>query len=137
MNIEMGEYIVGAYLKIIKNCGVVDYNVRRPGGRLTGLNELGVMGLDFKNRIAYLCEVTTHLDGLLYGSSNNTTMERIRKKFYHMKEYADDQLSNFFTEKHLMLWSPVVTPKTRVELENINEIELIISEVYTECINEL
>ena len=56
---DIGEYIVGAYLKIIKKCDFVDYNVRPPGGGLEGLNELDVVELDFKNEIAYLCEVTT------------------------------------------------------------------------------
>ena len=46
MNTEMGEYIVGSYLNLIVKCNVVDYNVRRPGGRLIGLNELDVMGLE-------------------------------------------------------------------------------------------
>jgi hypothetical protein len=33
---EIGEYIVGAYLKIIKKCDFVDYNVRLPLGGLKG-----------------------------------------------------------------------------------------------------
>ena len=45
MPTEMGEYLVGAYLKIIKECDFVDYNVRQPGGGLEGLNELDVIGL--------------------------------------------------------------------------------------------
>ena len=57
MKTEMGEYIVGACLKLLKECDFVDYNVRRPGGGLVGLDELDVMGLDFKNKTAYLCEV--------------------------------------------------------------------------------
>jgi hypothetical protein len=31
---DIGEYAVGAYLKIIKKCDFVDYNVRSPGGGL-------------------------------------------------------------------------------------------------------
>lgn len=27
---EMGEYVVGAYLKLVEGCDVVDYNVRMP-----------------------------------------------------------------------------------------------------------
>ena len=30
MKTEMGEYIVGAYLKLVEGCDVVDYNVRPP-----------------------------------------------------------------------------------------------------------
>ena len=77
----MGEYIVGAYLKLIKKCDFVDYNVRRPNGGLAGLNEIDLIGLDFKKKRAYLCEVTTHLDGVLHGSSKELTCEKIQKKF--------------------------------------------------------
>jgi len=52
MKTDVGEYIVGAYLKIIEECDVIDYNVRVPGGGLEGLNELDVVGLDFKNQTA-------------------------------------------------------------------------------------
>ncbi|MDD5659927.1 MAG: hypothetical protein PHR39_07990 [Actinomycetota bacterium] len=37
---DIGEYIVGAYLKVIKKCDFIDYNARPPGGGLEGLNEL-------------------------------------------------------------------------------------------------
>jgi hypothetical protein len=57
----MGEYIVGAYLKIIKKCDFVNYNVRAPIGGLEGLNELDVVGFDFKNKTVYLCLFATHL----------------------------------------------------------------------------
>ncbi len=82
---EIGEYIVGAYLKIIIKCDFVDYNVRPPVGGLEGLNELDVVGLDFKNKTAYLCEVTTHITGFLY-KDNKTTIEKIKKKYKRQKE---------------------------------------------------
>ncbi len=63
----MGEFLVGEYLKIIKKCDVVSYNVRPPETGIEGLGELDVVGLDFPNKAAYLCEVSTHLGGLEYG----------------------------------------------------------------------
>ena len=60
---DVGEYIVGAYLKLILKCDIIDYNIRPPGGGLEGLHELDVLGLNFKKRTAYLCEVTTHIRG--------------------------------------------------------------------------
>lgn len=137
MKTEMGEYVVGACLKLLKGCDLVDYNVRRPGGGLVGLDELDVMGLDFKNRIAYLCEVTTHLDGLLYGSNKIDTAKRIRTKYLKMKEYADNHLSDYFVNRHLMFWSPVVTPSVRNELEKIKGLELVINETYADHIEKL
>lgn len=47
---------------------------------IESLNELDVIALDFRNQLAYLCEVTTHIRGLLY-KDNQTTIQRIKKKF--------------------------------------------------------
>jgi hypothetical protein len=37
MNTDIGEYIVGAHLQLVKDCDFDDYNVRRP---IEGLVEL-------------------------------------------------------------------------------------------------
>ena len=55
MNTEMGEYLVGAWLKEIKQCDFIQYNARLPKGHLPGLAEVDVIGLDLKNKIAYHC----------------------------------------------------------------------------------
>ena len=136
MSTDIGEYIIGAYLKIIKACDFVDYGVRPPGGGLEGLNELDVVGLDFKNKIAYLCEVTTHIRGLLY-KDNRTTAERIKTKYERQKEYANKYLPDF-PNRCIMFWSPVV-PEGYItnELEKIDGLELIINEKYAQCVDEL
>jgi hypothetical protein len=112
---DIGEYIVGAYLKIIKECDFVDYNVRPPGGGLEGLNELDVVGLDFKK----------------------TTVNKINLKYKRQIKYANKYLSDF-PKKYFMFWSPVV-PKGYVtkELEKIDGLELVINKKYTQCIDEL
>ena len=136
MKTEIGEYIVGAYLKIIKRCNFVDYNIRPPGGGREGLNELDVVGLDFKNETAYLCEATTHIRGVLY-KDNKTTVQRIKKKYERQKKYAKNYRSNF-PEWHFMFWSPVV-PRGYItsELGRIRGLELVINEEYTQRIDEL
>jgi len=133
---DIGEYIVGAYLKIIKKCDFVDYNVRPPVGGLEGLNELDVVGLDFKNKTAYLCEVTTHIRGVLY-KDNITTVNKINIKYKRQKEYANKYLPGF-SKRHFMFWSPVV-PKGYItkELEKIDGLELVINKKYAQCIDEL
>ena len=136
MKTQMGEYAVGAYLKQILNCDVVDYNVRPPGGGLEGLAEFDVVGLKFSESLAYICEVTTHLDGLNYGN-NQTTIQRITEKFERQKWYAETHLAGF-EEVHFMFWSPVV-PRgylTR-ELAKIEGLELRINDQYRACIDEL
>jgi len=136
MKTQMGEYVVGAYLKQILECDVVDYNVRPPGGGLEGLAEFDVVGLKFSERSGYVCEVTTHLDGLNYGN-NQTTIKRVREKLGRQRWYAETCLSNF-ERIHFMFWSPVV-PRgylTR-ELSKTEGLELRINEGYEACIEEL
>jgi hypothetical protein len=136
MTAEMGEYAVGAYLKIINGCDFVDYNVRRPGGGLAGLDELDVIGLDFKNKVAYLCEVTTHITGLLY-VDNATTVKRVKQKYEKQRKYAEDHLKDF-PSHHFMFWSPVVPRGYLTQgLQKINGLELVINEKYTARIGEL
>lgn len=136
MKPEIGEYIVGAYLKIIKGCDFVDYNVRAPKGGLEGLNEIDVLGLDFKNKTAYLCEVTTHIRGVLY-KDYQTTFKKIKEKHSKLKNFAKKYLKEF-PKKIYMFWSPVVPEgKLTKRLTQIKDIELVINKKYSGCINEL
>ncbi len=133
---DVGEYIVGAYLRLKLNCDFVDYNVRPPGGGLEGLEELDVLGLDFRNMRGYLCEVTTHIRGLLY-SDNATTIKRVTEKYQRQQRYAKTHLSQF-VEPHFMFWSPVVPRGYLTEhLEQITGMELIINGEYKRRIEEL
>ena len=132
----MGEYLVGAYLKVIEGCGFVDYNVRFPGGGLKGLEELDVIGFNFEPSVAILCEVTTHIRGILY-KDNPTTVARIAAKFENQKRYAEEQLGHLKRHR-FMLWSPVV-PKGYIteNLARIQGLELIINEEYARRIDRL
>ncbi len=136
MATDIGEYIVGAYLKTIKGCDFIDYNVRTPGGGMRGLEELDVVGIDFKNKTVYLCEATTHIRGALY-VNNETTVRRIHEKFKRQKRYADEYLPEL-TNKHFMFWSPVV-PEGYITkgLAKIKGLELVINGGYSKCIEEL
>lgn len=137
---DIGEYFVGAYLKIVKKCDFVDYNVRPPEGKLEGLNEFDVLGMNFKDHEIYLCEVTTHIDGLVY-KDYDATIERLEKKFKHMKEYAKNYLGHFQgMEYHYMFWSPVVPiGKLSRGLEKLEKkgLEVVMNLEYAECLDEL
>lgn len=137
MAADIGEYIVGAYLKLELGCDVVDYNVRLPGGKLQGLGELDVVGYDFKNRRVYLCEVTTHIRGLLIRGSNAKTVATIRAKFKRQKKYAAVRLNKFKNIRY-QFWSPYVPKGYRTEhLKKIRGLELFINEKYHECVEAL
>ena len=133
---DIGEFIVGAHLQLIEECDFVDYNVRPPGGGLKGLSELDVVGLNFDTNTAYLCEVTTHIRGVLY-KNNQETVSRIKKKHKRQKEYADKQLANF--KNHVfMFWSPVVPVGYITEhLNEIESLEKIINGEYRKRIEQL
>lgn len=136
-NIEMGEYVVGAYLKLVERCDVVDYDVRLPGGGLAGLNELDVVGFCFKEGKAFLCEVTTHIDGVLYGSSSRDTLAKLRSKHEHQKVYADAMLASF-PNRVYQFWSPRV-PKGKLldGLADLTDLEVIANGDYTRRVREL
>lgn len=133
---DIGEFIVGAYLQLVEGCDVIDYNVRPPGGGLQGLDELDVIGINFKTNTAYLCEVTTHIRGLLY-KDNKETINRINKKHLRQKEYANQHLKNFQNHS-FMFWSPVVPVGFITEnLSEIHTLESIINGEYKRRVEEL
>jgi hypothetical protein len=133
---DIGEFIVGAHLQLIEGCDVVDYNVRAPGGGLEGLGELDVLGLNFATDTVFLCEVTTHIRGILY-KNNKETVARIGKKHERQKAYARRYLSNFKNFRY-MLWSPVVPVGYVTKgLSDFTSLELIINGEYKKRIEEL
>ena len=133
---DVGEFIVGAYLQLIEECNFIDYNVRPPGGGLKGLGELDVVGLKFNSNTAYLCEVTTHIRGLLY-ENKQETVSRIKQKYERQKEYAKNHLTKFENHK-FMFWSPVVPVGYITEnLCNIEDLELVINGEYKKRIEKL
>ena len=135
MRTEPGEFLVGAYLKLVEACDVVDYNVRVPGGGIEGLGELDVIGLKFKSKTAFLCEVTTHLLGLLY-KNNRETVDRVRRKHERQMRYAQRFLSTF--SPRFMFWSPVVpVGYLTTNLRQISGLELFINGRYKESVDKL
>ncbi len=136
MPTTMGEYLVGAYLQLIEGCDVVSYGLREPGGGLKGLNELDVLGVHYESSTAYLCEVTTHITGMLY-KNNQETVRRINKKHENQRTYARKYLPSF---RHVgfSFWSPRV-PKGYItdHLAELGELALVINGEYARRIAEL
>lgn len=132
---EMGEYIVGAYLKVIEKCDVVDYGVRSPDGGLKGLNEIDVVGMHFATSTVFLCEAITHIQGALYGSPDET-IKRVQFKLENHHRYASERLKSFGT-KRSMLWSPVVSKGLASRLADLVDIELVVNQTYRNCVMAL
>ena len=136
MSARMGEYLVGAYLTMIQECDFVTYNVRFPEEGLKGLSELDVVGFDFKNSVAYLCEVSTHILGFFYGLKGVDSVKKVLQKFDTQKEFAEKTLKDFKTIRY-QFWSPRVGKPDVEKLNGIVGLESIVNETYTNKINEL
>lgn len=138
MKVNIGEYVAGAYLQIIKKCEIVTYNVKNSSKGIKGMNEFDVLALDLTNSEAYLCEISTHLNGFNYGKGNKDTIKKLNNKFINLQEYAKSTLSDF--DVHYMFWAPHV-PKGYLtqEIEQLEAkgLEAIINSKYTECVKQL
>lgn len=109
--VEIGEELVGAWLSMCEGCDFVTYSQRHP----TGQGEIDVLAFKMAEKRAYLCQVTTHLGGMLYGGkdkqsepdkpgrSYDGTVSKIRDKWSRDIRYVEECLDGFETE--LMLWT--------------------------------
>lgn len=136
MPVEVGEELVGAYLVEVLGCNAVSYNVRTPGGRIEGLQEIDVVGYDFDGRKAYLCEVATNLLGY-FRKSPSLSVERVRRKLAWQRTYARRHLKNFPTREY-MFWSPRVSAQSVVQgLDGIRGLTVVVNEQYARKVAEL
>ena len=144
-----GEELVGSYLREVLQCDFVEFNLRTKFAQ----GEIDVVGINSDKKIAYICEVTTHLElGLQYVKDNRPdNVGRLVKKFKKDIEYARKFLPNF--ECKFMFWSPIVKPgsakakydqsKDVEEIKNSLkedynvDLQVIINSEYLKCIKKL
>ena len=101
---NVGEEIVGEYLRLCRDCDFVSYNVSTPDIQ----GEIDVVGINTKTRQLFVCEVAIHLEtGLQYvkGASPDN-VNRLVSKFSKDIEYAKKYFPDY--ELTAMLWSPIV-----------------------------
>jgi len=122
-----GETIVGECLRWVNGCNFVDYNIKT--GKKQG--EIDVIGLNFSQKRAYVCEVATHMQtGLNYvdpktGESDN--VNRFLKKFSKDIEYARGAFPGYGLT--FMLWVPLVKINQTGMVNQQRDIESIVSSV--------
>ncbi|WP_254809730.1 hypothetical protein [Natronosalvus amylolyticus] len=142
---KAGELLVGAYLRVVKECELVMYNQRssRQGDQLE-IDVIGVTDTEDGDQEVYICEVTTHLGGLRYGTYQES-YDNLRKKFRNDRDYITEIFDSADTYK-FQLWSPVVPfglekrlPELDTVFEGIDnmELELVINEDYSNRIDTL
>lgn len=146
---NLGEEIVGEYLKTILGCDFVEYNLYTPDAQ----GEIDVVGINAERKEVYVCEVATHLiTGLQYVKGTQPdNVDRFIKKFRKNIAYANKYFPEY--SKRFMLWSPIVKNQgagaKHNQLNDIKEIqeamlsefgfqiEAVINHKYQECLSEL
>lgn len=129
---EIGESLVGAYLKHIVGCDVVLFNTHLADVQ-GELDVVGVKTMEDGSQRVWLVEVTTHLLGMLYKTQNDTVTKVLEKK-----RRAEQFASKLFDAAEITfeVWSPIVSSGTVKGLESAG-ISLICNEHYTDRINAL
>lgn len=138
MTYNIGEEIVGQYLRISRKCTFIDYNPYTVDVQ----GEIDVVGIDTINKHVFVCEVAIHTRGLNYG--RHGTYDTFRNKFEKCIAYSDNKFDSYI--KTYMLWSPVVKPAKVKELEKLKKalkrkhsinLELVINRQFKNCFEEL
>lgn len=138
---DIGENLVGSYLRYIERCQFVVYNTQYPGVQ----GEIDVVGMRLAadRREVWFCEVVTHIRGTLYGDYD-TTLRKLDEKLRRARAFA---VSMFPDDRHYFeIWSPVVpvgkmTARFREMEQRYNDdaldLRFIVNEQYAERIQRL
>lgn len=99
---DIGESVVGSYLRYVQGCEFVLFNTFLPGEQ----GEIDVIGIRLGTpRDIYFAEVTTHLDGMTYGG-NKQTVAKVRDKLVRAQRFAQEKFPD--DQHHFQVWSPRV-----------------------------
>lgn len=146
---NIGEEICGEYLKHIKKCDFVSYNVSHPDVQ----GEIDVVGISLEQKTIYICEVATHTGGLQYVTDDRPdNFNRFNSKFKRSIDYAKKYFPNY-PKIILMLWSPIVRVatekakydpysellrlKSHIDSEHALDLELIVNKDFLDAMKEL
>jgi hypothetical protein len=128
---EIGESLVGAYMRQVRRCETVAYNTRVPGSQA----ELDVIGVKAGHPVqVWMAEAATHLDGLNYGGYAQT-VRKVKAKVVAASDYARRVYPD--ADARIELWSPIVPRGLVEQLGEAGLDELIVNATYTNCIREL
>lgn len=143
-----GEELVGEYLRQIRKCEFVQYNLQTPSEQ----GEIDVIGINMLQRRLYVCEVAVHLvTGLQYVKNKRPdNVDRFVRKVWQDIRYARQAFPDY--EHVFMLWSPIVKNRpngknnqmadvsqirSQLQTEFDIDLQLIINRTFLNCIEEL
>ena len=129
---DVGESLVGAYMRQVRGCHTVAFNTHLPQGQ-GELDVIGVANSDDGVEV-WMAEVAIHLDSLNYGGGNRQTADKVAQKVAAARAYAA-QVYRDITPV-VELWSPVVPSGLVSDLADV-EVDLIVNDDFTARVNEL
>lgn len=104
---DIGENLVGSYLRYIEQCDFVVHNTQLDDEQ----GEIDVVGMKLgKKPEVIFCEVTTHILGMQYGS-HDSTVAKVTDKIKRARKFAENMFPN--ERPRYEIWSPVV-PKGKL-----------------------
>jgi hypothetical protein len=136
--LDIGESLVGSYLRYIENCDFVHYETYGEGQ-----GELDVVGMRLSDRRVWLCEVAIHLGGLEYGKGYSGSRDKVKQKIDRAEILAQRLFSDQqATYEFWSLRAPkgLVTMLTELEHDYTGrglDVAFIINERFTERIDTL
>lgn len=157
---QIGELIVGAYLRVINDCELVSYNQRlKEAGRQMEVDVLRVESTDGEQTV-YACEVVTHIRGSLYSGSpdeegwwnkyGNESYQHSFERIFHKVEEDYELVTEVFDDAEgykLQFWSPYVSEgyltegleemKQQFKSDYDEQIDLVINDRYAKRVKKL
>lgn len=136
--LDIGESLVGSYLRYIENCDFVHYETHGEGQ-----GELDVLGMRIADKRVWLCEVAIHLGGLEYGKGYAGSRDKVKQKIDRAEVLADRLFSD--QQARYEFWSLRVPKGLAGMLEELEQeyvdrgldVSFVINERFSERINLL
>lgn len=128
---DLGESLVGAYMRQVRGCHTVAFNTFLP----TAQGEIDVVGVANGGAgvEVWMAEVAIHLDSLNYGGYPRT-VAKIAKKVAAARTYS--ALVYRDLTPAVELWSPVVPIGLVAALSKV-DVDLVVNDEFTMRVNEL
>jgi hypothetical protein len=136
--LDIGESLVGSYLRYIEDCDFVHYETYDEGQ-----GELDVLGMRLSDKRVWLCEVAIHLGGLEYGKGYAGSRDKVKQKIDRAEVLAERLFSD--QQATYEFWSLRVPKGLATMLEELEaeykgrglDVAFIINERFTQRIDQL
>jgi hypothetical protein len=125
---NIGEEICGEYLRHVRHCEFVQYNLKPPDIQA----EIDVIGINLAENTVYVCEVAIHLiTGLQYVKNKRPdNVLRLTTKFQKDIKYINNAFPKPKYKHVFMFWSPVVRNQRSGSHHNqLQDVENIIGDM--------